>query len=402
MLMLSDRSLAPAGRLSARRGWRVALPSAARQAAGIAALSSVLVGCAAPGEPTARHPVVPQAIKDLSARQQGNGTVLTFTLPSQSTDKKPLSDTPTVEIYRTASAPAGAPPLGKPSARPVDTIPPDLVDSYQTGTRFEFRDELDPAELVRQSGQRVTYTVRTRLSGERASGDSNPAILNLYPAPQPPTELRANLEGKSIALSWTPSPSGAPSVAPGPQAAIGYRVYRAETAAAVAAPAVDSSAAAKPAFQPIALVHASTYQDTDFVAGRTYGYVVRAVATFGGDTVESLDSNDAVVAAKDIVPPAAPENLVAVIIPATNEQAAYVELSWSISPEADFAGYAVYRSDEPDAKGERLNSALLSAPTFRDMNVTLGQRYFYRVSAVDQAGNESSLSASAEADVTGR
>ena len=52
----------------------------------------------------------------------------------------------------------------------------------------------------------------------------------------------------------------------------------------------------------------------------------------------------------------------------------YVELSWSISPEADLAGYEVYRSEQPDTPGGRLNGELLSAPTFRDMNVTAGQQ----------------------------
>ena len=149
-------------------------------------------------------------------------------------------------------------------------------------------------------------------------------------------------------------------------------------------------------------MHTPAYQDTTISVGHTYRYVVRSVAQFGADTVESLDSNDAVVSAMDIFPPAAPQDLVAIIIPATPGAPTYVELSWSISPEADLAGYQVYRSGQPDTQGERLNSELLSAPTFRDMNVTAGQRYFYHVRAVDHAGNESPFSAGAEADLAGR
>src|SRR5713226_5882788 len=43
-----------------------------------------LAGCAAPGEPTPKHPLVPEAIADLAARQAGDAVALTFTLPRKS------------------------------------------------------------------------------------------------------------------------------------------------------------------------------------------------------------------------------------------------------------------------------------------------------------------------------
>jgi hypothetical protein len=400
-----DRPSSPLARLAARFGgpkrWRPAMKSAALQLAIMAGISAVLIGCAAPGEPTARHPVVPQPIKDLSARQQGNGAVLTFTLPTESTDKKLLTGPPAVEVYRSALTPSAA-AGNKPAFRLVDTIPADLVDTYKKDSHVEFRDELDPAELASKSGQQVTYTVRTQLSGEHASADSNPVKLAVYPAPQPVSELHANLTEKSIDLAWAlpESPPGAAT----PAATAGYRVYREEIDPASAAAAAEDPSQAVPrgALSSVALVHTPAYQDMDFVVGHSYLYVVRALAQFGADTVESVDSNDAVVAAMDVFPPAAPQGLVAVIIPATLGAPAYVELSWSISPEADLAGYEVYRSEQPDAQGERVNAELLSAPTFRDMNVVAGRQYFYRVRAVDHAGNESPFSAAAEADLAGR
>lgn len=192
-----------------------------------------------------------------------------------------------------------------------------------------------------------------------------------------------------------------------PGAAVDYRVYRADLGAetpGVPGIEVSSKAAPQGVLSSIALVHTPTpaYQDTAISVGHTYRYVVRSVAQFGADMVESLDSNDAIVSVMDIFPPAAPQDLVAVIVPATLGAPTYVELSWSISPEADLAGYQVYRSEQPDAQGQLLNSELLSVPTFRDINVTAGQRYFYRVRAVDHAGNESPFSAGAEADLAGR
>jgi hypothetical protein len=366
-----------------------------------AGLGAMLVGCAAPGEPIARHPVVPRAVQDLSAQQRGDGVLLTFTLPTESTDRKPLGETPAVEIFRGTPPPGGA-TGAKTAMRLVDTIPSDMVDSYKKDSHVEFRDQLDPADLSRQPGQQVTYTVRTRVSEQRASVDSNPVKLLVYPAPPPVSDLHATLLKTSIQLTWTSPESGATSgVSP---AMAAYRVYRAEidpkdAAAAVADP---SKAVLRGALSPVALVHTLEYQDADVVIGHTYLYLVRSVAQFGSDTVESTDSMSLVVTAMDVFPPATPENLVAIVVPATNRAPAYVELSWSISPEVDLAGYSVYRSDQSEAPGELLNNELLSSPTFRDTNVTAGRQYFYRIRAVDRAGNESPFSAETEADLTGR
>ena len=367
----------------------------------IAGISAALIGCAAPGEPTARHPIVPLAIKDLSARQQGNGAVLTFTLPSDSTDKKPLGGPASVEIYRSAPAP-GATAASKPAMRLVDTIPADVMESYKQDGRMQFRDELDAAELARQPGQQITYTVRTRFSEERTSADSNPARLPVYPAPQPVSDLHASLAKQSIDLTWMPAESPATGATTGPTAS--YRVYRAEVDPASAAAAAEdpSKAVLRGTLSSIAEVQAPAYHDADFAIGHSYLYLVRAVTQFGSDTVESTDSNDAIITAMDVFPPAAPQGLVAIIIPATLGVPSYVELSWSISPEADLAGYEIYRSEQPGTPGGRLNEELLSAPTFRDMNVTAEHQYFYRVRAVDHAGNESPFSAEVEADLTGR
>ena len=70
---------------------------------------ALAAGCAAPGDPTARHPVVPAAVTDLAARQYGNAFALTFTLPARSMDREALAEHPTIEIYRAALPPGAAP-----------------------------------------------------------------------------------------------------------------------------------------------------------------------------------------------------------------------------------------------------------------------------------------------------
>jgi fibronectin type 3 domain-containing protein len=107
----------------------------------------------------------------------------------------------------------------------------------------------------------------------------------------------------------------------------------------------------------------------------------------------------ATVTPRDIFPPAAPTGLETTFIPATAGTPGYVELSWSISPEGDLAGYAVYRSEAVDSPRERISTEILPSPTFRDISVTSGRRYYYSVSALDRVGNESPKSPVVTADV---
>src|SRR2546427_5650989 len=119
-----------------------------------------LLGCAAPGEPTYRHPPVPEAIGDLAARQVGDAVVLTFTLPRNTIEHRPLAEPPAVEIFR-GMIPKGPEP-GKLSMRLVYTIPGALVDTYLSAGRFTFSDPLPPEELAASAGGQMVYMVRTR------------------------------------------------------------------------------------------------------------------------------------------------------------------------------------------------------------------------------------------------
>ena len=123
------------------------------------------------------------------------------------------------------------------------------------------------------------------------------------------------------------------------------------------------------------------------------------IGAVGANLVESADSAQAMVTPRDIFPPAAPTNIEITIVPATPQAPAYVELSWAINPEGDLAGYSVYRSDAEDALGDRVSTEILPSPTFRDISILPGRRYYYRVSAQDRAGNESPKSSAVQTDV---
>jgi hypothetical protein len=418
---------------------RVARAFAAPIAAAV--MLSALAGCGAPGLPDARHPITPQPITDLAARQQGDAVILNFTLPANSTDQKALAAPPTVEIYRGTLIPGSALPRN-PSFHLANTIPGDVTKNYVIAGRFQFQVPLAAAEVSSSPGEQEIFQVRTIALRGGPSAPSADLVLRVYPPPAAISDLRAAVTEPAIVLNWTP-PDRTSSGAALP-AAPAFRIYRVEVpmsppsakAAGAVAPGAPPSVAPPgappsggapvaaalavtpppnsappnlaallqllaplPAAAPPSAAQAQAspatpaeYRDTAFSFGTAYLYSVRSVISYGADQVESDDSNLITVNARDIFPPAAPQPLVGVLTPAANGMPPYVELTWGINSESDLAGYIVYRSDAADTPGQRMNPEVLPAPTYRDESAQPGRRYFYHVTAVDQAGNESASS----------
>jgi hypothetical protein len=344
-------------------------------------------GCGAPGEPRPPQPPVPVAITDLAARQIGDGVSLTFTLPRDSVDGERLAEPPAIEIFRGTTTEGR--PAKSSAARLVYVVPSTLVETYLTGNRVQFLDPIPAEEIRAHANDRFLFLVKTRASKKRASADSNVVLIRLYPVPEPIAVAKAVVTEAAIELSWSP-PEKTTSGAPLAELA-GYRIYRAviDPASAAAASQDISKAVLKTPLDLLAPSPVTSFRDTQFEFGATYLYSIRSVATADSTTVESGDSAPVVVTPRDVFPPAAPLELVAVFVPLVADLPAHVELSWSISPETDLAGYRVYRNEQGEGRGELLTRELLLTPAFRDMSVSLGRRYVYRVTAVDRAGNES-------------
>jgi fibronectin type 3 domain-containing protein len=153
---------------------------------------------------------------------------------------------------------------------------------------------------------------------------------------------------------------------------------------------------------PLTLLAASdenSYRDTLFDFGKTYAYIVRSVALVENSALESSDPAPAIVSPRDTFPPAPPQNLAAVVLSGSTPGSVIVDLSWSINLETDLAGYRVYRSEQQDTRGVLITTELLLAPAHRDTSVEPGHRYWYSVTAVDRAGNESEANAAIMVDV---
>jgi hypothetical protein len=349
------------------------------------------IGCAAPGEPTPPSPPIPTQVNDLKAHQLGDAVLLTFTLPTKSTLGERLPSIPTLEVWRGSLRPDGTP--NPHSFHLVDTVPSPVLSTYVQEGQVSYPDPLQPQELRNSAGQTALYRVRTRVSERKASMDSNDATVDLYPVPQAITALDAAVTEKAIKLTWTPpDTTSAGATLPPIQS---YHIYRGElnpTSATAAEKDLHSATWQLPLLQ-IGTSDKPEYQDSSFDFGKTYAYVVRSVISEGGSQLESADSHPKIITPKDIYPPAPPQDIVGTILPGATPDTSAVDLSWVMNLETDLAGYRVYRSESENERGQLLTPDLLPTSAFRDSSVQHARKYWYTVTAVDRAGNESSGSA---------
>jgi hypothetical protein len=363
-------------------------------------VSCFLGGCAAPAEPMERKPPVPKAVADLAAAQAGDDVVLTFTLPKETVERRPLKQGPAIEIFRlihAAGATDSAVTNDSQARVPVVTIPSAMVDQYSDQGHIRAVDSLK-AEDFRPNGETTAeYRIRTRVSSKKESADSNIVVLKIYPAAEPIRDLKVETTHAGVILTWTPPQK----TLVGSTATIAnYRIYRAEMGSAdIAAASPLENRKPKTPLLKIGESETATFRDSLAERGKSYIYSVRTVAQYPNGTVESADSNEVEVTPNDIFTPAVPQGLVVVFVPAVAGAPAHIELSWAINPEPDIAGYNIFRTEQEGTAGVRLNPELLLTPAFRDMSTLPGRRYLYTVTAVDRSGNQSPASAAAAGEV---
>ena len=357
----------------------------------------LLASCGAPGEPTAPSPPVPAPITDLAAHQQGNGVQLTFTLPVRTVAGDRLAEHPAIEILRGSLKPNGA--SDEKTFKPVYNIPGALADSYSSQGKIQFTDPLPAEAFSADLGASYAYRVRTRASKKKDSADSNTVVTKIFPVPNKIASVEIRVTQSAIELSW-PAPNIASNANAG-ETITGYHVYRGELDSASPVPASNDLSQVKWKSPPILLASSQSdaYSDTLFEFGKTYVYQVRSVVIADRNSIESDDSAPAIVTPRDTFPPARPQNVVAAEIPSA-DGAITVDLSWSINLENDLAGYRIYRSEQQGERGTLQNSELLLSPAFRDAKVQPAHQYWYTVTAVDRAGNESEPSEAVLADLS--
>src|SRR5258705_9930411 len=213
-------------------------------------LSLLAAGGGAPGEPQPPTPPVPQAIADLTAKQAGDGVLLTFTMPGKSTLGERLQQVPRFEVLRGTVQPDGTP--DPKSFRVVDTVPGTLVARYSQRGQVQFIDPVSPTDPQLRSGQPFVYRARTLFSPKRPSLDSKEMTLRLYPVAERISSLDASLTEQGINLKWT-APTRTSAGEPF-SAVQEYHVYRGELDPSTAAQASGDPPQAESESPPLSAV----------------------------------------------------------------------------------------------------------------------------------------------------
>ncbi len=219
-------------------------------------------------------------------------------------------------------------------------------------------DVLTYDDLGLANGQTYYY----RVSAVTANGEglqSNEASATPATTPSAPQSLVATAGNAQIVLTWTaPSSDGGGLIS-------NYRLYRGTTSGSEVLLTTVGNVL--------------TYTDVGLTNGQTYYYKVSAVNWAG----EGAQSNEAAAAPASV--PSAPQSLVATF------GDAQISLAWS-PPSSNggspITGYRIYRGTSPG--GEVLLTTVGVVFTHLDTGLTNGQTYYYRVGAVNAAGEGAS------------
>jgi hypothetical protein len=319
---------------------------------------------------------VQQRTELLSGVQRGNQVILSWPAPARNAPDESVQSIRRIDVYRLAEKLRS--PLGLTEEEFATRAT--LIGSVTYSAIKNATDVLTYNDTLELAGEpaRLRYAVRyVNAAGQRAAFSN---FLLLEPAAriaQPPVLVATGRElGESaISISWQPPAANIDGSTP--VNLLGFNVYRVAGSADI-----DSEAPLNDA-----PVSGTQFQDKEFKFGEEYRYLVRSVSlgTEGGQ-VESLNSNSITVSARDTFPPAAPSGISVAPSPGS------LGIFFSANQELDVAGYNIYRSTDPDlpkAQWNKLNPALLTRTTFQDERVESGIRYYYYLTAVDQAGNVS-------------
>ncbi len=321
---------------------------------------------------------VQQRTELLSGVQRGNQVILSWPAPLRNASDVSVQSIRRIDVYRLAEKPRAPLGLTEEEFATRSTLIGSVTYDEIKGVN-EVLTYTDTLELAGEPA-RLRYAVRyVNAAGQRAAFSN---FLLLEPAAriaQAPTMITTGKEVSedAITISWQPPAANIDGSSP--VNLLGYNVYRvAERESEVSLPINDAP------------ISGTQYQDRNFKFGEAYRYVVRAVSlgTEGGQ-VESLSSNSISVSPHDTFAPSAPASITVAAAPGR------LSIFFPANPEADIAGYNIYRSTDPDLpkdKWNKLNPGLLTRTTFQDEKVESGKRYFYYLTAVDQVGNLSPLS----------
>lgn len=220
-----------------------------------------------------------------------------------------------------------------------------------------------------RAGRRYAYRVLLLDASMRTLRRVDVAVTAGEPAePSPAPAVSCEAGDREVTVTWD-----YPAYAGGDDVVVGFHVYRAraggEARRLTAAPVLRADGYL-------------AWFDESVENGVRYTYTVTAVDIIG---TESAGTSAPPVRPADTEPPLVPSGVAAVD---TDDG---VRVVWNISPNLDVDHYDVLRSRRSDEGFERVSRRPVpyDDPVFVDTGIVRGVTWYYKVVAVDSAGNES-------------
>lgn len=319
-------------------------------------------GCGYKNAPVPPASVVPQAIEDLRYTINDKGVQLTWSYPVKTIKGSVLEEVSSFEMYRAEVALedyCGTCPI--PFAEPI------ALDGGSSLDGKNRRKATFDSDMLR-SGYKYFFKIRARSSWWADSDDSNIVTFVWFEPAAAPTNVTAKPADSQVTLTWQPAVLKAGSSA---DLGLNYKVLRSVNGK-------DFVKVGEPQ-------KGTSYTDRQVTNGQKYFYTVQTLTTYKGEMAEGGVSNEVVVTPIDLTPPPTPTGVTAV------KTDVGMKIFWDKSEAADIGGYHVYRRAADKDSHELLAKVEPQYTLFVDSKAEEGVRYYYAVTAIDQAtpANES-------------
>ncbi len=353
-----------------------------------------LAGCANTGAPKPPSLHLPKAAEHLAATRVGDRVELDWVTSSETTDGETLRGSIKALLCR-SDGPAEA-------CRPVQQLAVTPGASHVT-------DRLPPG-LAAGKPALLTYRMELLNGRGRSAGRSSPVYAAAGEAPPAVGAIMLTARRNGVQVTWQPTHTSSDTAMElhrtqlSPRAALSTGGREGAPGREKAASESTLRAVPPGGADPGGTID-RTVRDGDVVSYQAQRVLTVALmapaATAEGKGGKSKEvaasmqtlqmrgeaSPPARIEFHDVIPPGRPEGLAA--IPAGGfGQRGSIDLSWEPNPEADVAGYNVYRAEGAGAF-RRLNPEPVFGPAYRDLTAQAGTAYVYHVTAIDVRGNES-------------
>lgn len=323
-------------------------------------------GCGYKNQPVPPESVVAKPIDDLRYTVSDKGVKLDWSYPVETIKGSTIEEIDSFELFRAETAVdeyCGDCPV--PFAEPMDLPGGQSIDG-------DLRRKGSYESSLLKSGYKYFFKIRSRTSWWASSYDSNIITFVWFEPAAAPENVAASARDQEIALSWKPVTKrldGKPV-----QMELRYQVLRSEGGK-------DFEKVGEP-------LVAAEYVDRQVRNGQKYFYTVQSLLVHGEELVSGGVSEEVVTTPVDMTPPLPPTGVTAVWT------GSGVKIFWDKSSGVDIGGYRVYRRDADKDNYELLGSVDPAYIIFVDSRANENKRYYWAVTAVDQAEpvNESNKS----------